>query len=203
MMKRSRDNRGLTLVEVLVALGIFTMFIGTISVVFLYSKRSSTIVFDQLEAQGEARRALRDFTTEVRSATYSSVGSYPIESATSTSLVFFTNLDTDSLRERVRYFVSTATLKRGVTKPTGTPLTYMTSTEQITDVVRYVRNTSTPIFTYYNQNYTGTSTPLTLPINVSFINMIGVQLVIDKSPSTSPATLKVEAQAQIRNLKTN
>lgn len=202
-MRLSSQIRGFSLVEVIIATAIFTLFIGVVVQIFLTSNRSSLIIFDQLEAQGEARRALQDFTSAVRSATYSSVGGYPIESATTTQLIFFSNIDSDTLRERIRYFLVTTTLKRGVTKPSGVPMSYPAANEIITDAVHFIVNTSTPIFSYYGQNYAGTSTPMKLPVDVSQIRMVGVKLVIDKSPSSSPAVLNVETQAEIRNLKNN
>lgn len=202
-MRYSNSSRGFSLIEIIIAVAIFVLFAGVVVQIFLTSNQSSLIIFNQLEAQGEARRALQDFTSAVRSATYSSIGGYPIESATTTQLVFFSNIDSDTLRERVRYFLVTSTLKRGITKPSGLPMAYPTSTEMVADVVHFIVNTSTPIFSYFDQDYAGTSTPMKLPVDVSKIRMVGVKLIIDKSPSSSPASLSVETQAEIRNLKGN
>ncbi len=200
-----RRSTGFTLIEVLVTLGIFILLAAATVQIFLTSHTSEQIIFDQLDAQGEARRALETFTDEVRGATYSSIGAYPIELASPTEFIFYSNVDSDSYIERVHYFLNGTTLEEGITKPSGNPLSYNTSTETVTDVVHYVANTSTPIFTYYDQNYDGTdsSTPLSDPINLTQIRMIGVNLRLDKNPTASPAALTVETQAEMRNLKSN
>lgn len=202
-MRQAHSKNGFSLIELIVAVAIFALFVGVVVQIFLTSDQSALIIFDQLEAQGEARRALQDFTSAVRSATYSSIGSYPIESASTTEFIFFSNIDSDTLRERVRYFLASSTLKKGIIKPAGFPMSYVTSTEVVTDVVHYVVNTSTPIFSYYDQDYAGTSTPMAMPVDVSKIRMVGVSLIIDKNTATSPTSLTVDTQAEIRNLQTH
>jgi type II secretory pathway component PulJ len=199
------NEKGITLVEVLVATGIFALLSVAAVAIFTYSLKANKIIWEQLSTQNEGRKIVQDFVNEIRSATYSSVGAYTLEVASTTEIVYYSNIDTDTLRERIRYFLSGTSLKKGVTKPTSTPLVYNTSYEVITDVVHDLMDTtSTPIFTYYNQNYGYTSsTPLIQPVSVTDVRVVGINLTLEEDPTASPVPFRIESKAEIRNLKTN
>lgn len=199
------DQRGSTLIELIVTLGIFALVIGAVGAIFMTSFQSKDIVFEQLNVQNQARKAIQDFTNEFRSATQSSIGAYPIEYADGQQITFYSNIDADSLRERVRYFVQGSNLQKGVIKPTGSPLSYVPANEVVTTIVQSLTNTSTPIFTYYGQTYDGVSnkTALASPVDLSAIRVVKMSLTIDKSPVFSPAPLLVEGMSEARNLKSN
>lgn len=198
------NKQGITLLEVLVAMSIFALIVTGAVGIFTYSWKANKIIWEQLSTQNEGRKVVQDFVNELRSATYSSIGAYPLATVSSTEIVFYSNIDTDSLRERVRYFLVANTLKKGVIKPGGTPLVYNTSTESISDVVHDVYNTTTPIFYYYNQNYGYTSsTPLSQPVSITAVRMVGMTLDLEEDPTVSPAPFHIETKVEIRNLKSN
>lgn len=197
------NSKGFTLIEMLAGIGIFILLIGSITAFFISSTQNQTIIFNQLDTQGEVRKVIQDFVGEIRSATYSSIGSYPLLEASSSEIIFYTNIDADNLRERVRYFLVTTTLKKGIIKPSGYPLMYNTSSESITDVIHSVVQTSSTIFTYYDANYTGVEPPLVQPVNPSAVRVVGIQIFIDKNPSSSPNVFGFQAKANIRTIKDN
>lgn len=89
-------------------------------------------------------------------------------------------------------------------QPTGSPVGYVTTTETVIDVVNNVSNTTTPIFYYYDENYTGvSSTPLSQPINVTQVRVVQLRLIIDKNANLSPVPLTIQGQTNLRNLKSN
>lgn len=199
-------HRGFTLLEVVVALGVFALIITIITEILLTSFRTKDIVFEQLLTQNEGRRVVQDFVNELRSANVSSIGAYPLETVGTSTIIFYTNLDTDSYRERVRYFLQGTILKKGIIEPSGNPLTYNAGSEVVTEVVHSVAaTTSTPLFTYYGQDYNGTtsSTPLLEPVNISQVRVVGIQLTLEKKPNVSPTPFTIQAKAAIRNLKSN
>lgn len=197
-----QENNGFTLIEVLVGVGIFSLLIAGIVAMLLFSWKSNKIIWEQLSTQNEGRKVAQDFVNELRTATYSSTGAYPLESVSTTQIIFFANIDNDTARERVRYFKSGMILKKGVIKPTGVPLSYNLGSEIVTNVVYDVANTSTPLFYYYDQNYTS-GTPMTYPINITSVRMAGINLMIEEDPNTSPVPFFIEAKTEIRNLKSN
>jgi hypothetical protein len=143
-------------------------------------------------------------TASLRSASQSSTGAYPIAAASSTSLTYFSDIDHDGLKEQVRYFLSGTTLKRGVIKPSGNPLTYNTANEKITNLVRnIIRDDANPIFSYYDSSYDGSSSAMTNPPNILNIRLIKITFLIDRDPATAPAAAEFSTQVSIRNLKDN
>jgi prepilin-type N-terminal cleavage/methylation domain-containing protein len=198
------NNKGFTLLEMIIALGIGSMLVLASAWFLISSLRQSNIVFDQLASQSDGRRVLHDVVNDVRRAVPSSIGAYPIETAGTSTLVLYANVDSDNYIERVRYFLYGNVLRRGVINPSGSPLTYPSANEAVTDVAHYVANTtSTPIFTYYNESYTGTEAALTQPVSTTQIHVITVTLDMEKDPAKAPVPIRVQSTVQVRNLKTN
>lgn len=203
-IKNSCDQ-GFTLVEVLVAIGIFSIITVGATSLLLWAMHGRDVVFEQLSTQNEGRKAVQDFSNEVRRATASSIGAYPLQTAEEQQIIFYSNIDDDTWRERVRYFVSDRTLKKGILKPSGNPLVYNTANETITEVAHEVANGVLPIFSYYGENYDGVSNTSTLPspINVNLVRIIGMKLYLDVKPNVSPEPLINEGKAEIRYFKAN
>ncbi len=198
------DNKGISLLELVVGIGIFILLFGAVIDMFLFTWRGNAIVWEQLSTQNEGRKATQDFSNELREATASSIGAYAIESATGTQMVFYSNIDADSFVERVRYFVASTTLKKGVIKPTGNPLTYNSSTESIVTIANDVANNGiTNVFTYYDNNFTGSESPLTGAIDVTKIRVVKMSLRLEENPNLSPVPFYIELKVMIRNLKDN
>lgn len=198
----SRDKRGFTLLEIIVAVGIFSFIVGGIVALYLTSYRYNSIVWEQLKTQNEGRKATQDFVNELRTASQSSVGAYPVQAASSTGIIFYSNVDADTLRERLRYFMSGRTLQRGVIKPTGNPLTYNSANEVITDIAHDVAN-STTVFAYYDSNYSGSEAALSVPVDVTKIRVVKMTLQLDEDPYLTPTPFYIESKGTLRNLKDN
>ena len=196
-----RNKPGFTLLETIIALGIFAILVLGAGVfvtdVFRYNRSLS----NGLDAERAVQRMLVGISRELRTASPSSLGSYSIETATATSLTFYANIDNDTYKERLRYFISGSNLRRGVLKPTGNPLIYNSANEQVSTVAENVTNTD--LFTYYDQNYDGTSAPLSFPVTTTSIRLVTVRLVVDREPTYSPIPYEGVTSVEIRNLKTN
>ncbi|MBI2037320.1 MAG: prepilin-type N-terminal cleavage/methylation domain-containing protein [Candidatus Magasanikbacteria bacterium] len=196
------DRRGITLVEVIVSIGIFSFLVVAITALFLTSWKYNKIVWEQLKTQNEGRKVTRDFTNELRVASLSSIGAYPIESASSSQIVFYGNIDADTVKEKIRYFLSGRTLKRGVIEPSGSPLTYNSANEVIVDLA-YDLVTSTVLFSYYSSGYTGAEAQLPSPVDVTQIRVVGISLTLEEDPNASPVPFYIESKVMLRNLKDN
>lgn len=203
IIRRASSLKGFSLTEVVVVTAIVSLAvlaIGTYSVELLRQNRA---LQGQLDASRVHRRLFAQFSRELRTASVSSLGGYPIESATATNFVFFANIDSDAYKERVRYSLNLANnLERGVTKPSGgPPVVYNLASETVTTVADNVRNTD--IFTYYDSTYTGASAPLTFPVSVSTIRAVRLILTVDDDLNRPPSAQTVETVVAIRNLKNN
>lgn len=203
-IKKFIRYRGTSLVEVTVVVGITAIVtLGAASFIIL-SFRNQRVIDDQLFGQKEARRIVSEIVNTVRTAEQSSIGSYPIAEATTSSLTVYTNIDKDSLRERVRYWLLGTELKKGVLKPSGNPLSY-TGTEQVTTIAHNVQNNAqgTATFEYFDESYAGSGVGMSSPVTIPSIRMVKIVIEIERDASVSPVPLKVESLTQIRNLKEN
>jgi type II secretory pathway component PulJ len=201
--KNIKINRGITLLETLIAVSIFSIVMIAIGSfardLFFYND----VFTGGLTSYDEARKVLQPIASEIRSASSSSLGSYPIEKASNTEFIFFSDIDNNGSKERIRYFLVGNILKRGVIVPTGSPLQYLSANETISDIVHGVSNGSTPIFSYYNSSYNGSTAPLTQPVSIIDVRLVKIIIVIDADPNRPPAPVTVTTQVSIRNLKDN
>lgn len=199
------NHRGMTLIEVLVAMAIFSFVIVVAGTFIVTSLRQNTIIWTGLHSQRDARRATQTMIDAIRKAETGSTGSYPIATASTTEFIFYANVLPNTLRERVRFTLADTTLIMGITAPTGSPLSYQSAQEQTSTLAQFVRNneSATPVFTYYGQEYMGTSTPLTHPLSITDIRAVGITLVIEENKDLSPVPIRANSLVQIRNLKSN
>ncbi len=202
-IKNYKKDKGFTLLEMLISLAIFSIVVGLVGTLARDTFYFEKVFSGGLTSYDEARKILQPVSSEIRAASPSSLGSYPIETATATNFAFFTDNNNDGIKERIRYFLSGNTLTRGVINPTGNPLQYLSGNEVLTEVAHGLVNNSTAIFTYYDSNYTGSSTPLTQPVSVLNIHLVKITLIIDADPNRPPASVTVTTQVNIRNLKDN
>ena len=204
MYVRIPHKKGFTLVEALVALSMFSIISMAVAWILIQSVRSTNVIWEQLATQNDGRAAVQQVVDDVRRAETSSIGSYPIASASSTAFVFYANVDDDIGREKVRFFIDGTDLKKGVIHPSGNPLNY-NGTESIIIIAESVVNIAKniPLFEYYDETYPVTSTPLIVPNNLTDIRVVRMQLELEKDPTATPVPLHVEAVVNIRNLKSN
>lgn len=200
---RTQNNAGISLLEVVVAVGIFALVIGSIVAILLTAFRSKDVIFEQLLVQSQARKAMQDFVDEIRSANYSGVGAYPLMEASSSEIVFYTNIDADSVIEKVRYFLSGRTLFKGVVDPPTNPPDYFATPETTSTVANSISSGGSPLFYYYDQSFDGTKVPLTQPVDVTKVRVVEIKFQLEKDVNVAPTALPVQARAAIRNLKGN
>ncbi|MBI3304774.1 prepilin-type N-terminal cleavage/methylation domain-containing protein [Candidatus Parcubacteria bacterium] len=196
------DRRsGFTLMELLVGMTI-VITVGIVAFAFANSTiTTSGFLSRRTFAQQDGRRVLEAFSLEFRKAALSAVGSYPIEAASSTSVVFYADIDRDGLVERVRYFVDGPTLKKGVLRPSGALPTYDLAAEKVKAMVPFIANPQ--VFRYYDSTYTGTEAPLPDPADPQKVRYVAMQLVIDENLAVPPEALVLSTTVALRNLKDN
>lgn len=201
MSLRIRNNtNGFSLLEITVVMTIF-LFLVVASYDFITQTFSaSTFSIEQDDASRTARKAADVMVKEIREAAYSSRGDYLFNTLATSTLIFYSNVDSDSNKEKVRYFLSGTRLMRGVIKATGTPLQYLDANELISPIVYYINNQSLPIFTYYDTNNNLIADPTT---NKLLVRLVHVGLLINVTPGRAPKDYFLDSDIEIRNLKDN
>lgn len=198
-----RADTGVTLIELLVALSVFTLLT---LIIFAFQRnifRVNGILSQHLDTQRETRSVFSKISAEVRSLSPSSTGAYPIMEASDDQFVFHSDIDNDGSKERLRYFLENGTLKRGVLKPSGDPLAYDPADEAVADVVSNVANGAEPVFEYYDTDYNGATAPLPANANVQDIRLVKITVLVDADPNQLPEPVAVTTQVSMRNLKDN
>jgi hypothetical protein len=197
------NQKGIALVETLVALGILVAIIIVIGAFQRDVFNLNFLIQTGLQNQSEVKKIIRPFANEVRSASQSNLGAYPIAQSNETSFTFYSDTDGDGLKEKIKYFLEDSVFKKSVIVPSGQPFEYREEDEKIIRVVNDVVNTD--IFEYYDSNYDGTeaSSPLTQPVTNLDVRLIKVNLVVDSDPNDEIPALQVSTQVSIRNLKDN
>ncbi len=192
-------RKGFTLVETVVTVAIFTLAMTLIIVSLLVFYRSNTYVMEQSFAINNARKGVEFMVEDIREAAFSESGSYPVISAASTTISFYSDIDTDNETEQVRYFLNGTNLEKGVIGPTGNPALYNPINEEIQTVSQEVRNGALgiDIFEYYDS--TGA---LVADLNqITDIAYIRVNLVINVNPVRLPNDFTLRSSVTLRNLK--
>lgn len=198
-----RNRNGMTLVELLVALSIFTLGMAMVTLLFSKAWKTNSYVLEEGNAIASASRSLDATIKSIRKVKQADDGSYAIKSVGDFDLVVYLNDDKDVKTERVHYFLdNNGNFKKGVTEPSGNPATYPAGDQTVTTVAQYVMNTSSqPVFTYYNNLFPidTENNPLANP-QPSDVRLIGIHLWINIKPKTAPDNINMESFAELRNL---
>lgn len=203
-MKQFASKKGFTLLETLLSVGLVVILFNVIT---LFSKDVFSLnatLSGSLSAQENARVVLRQIVKELRTASISNTGSYPIIEALPTRVRFFSDLEGDGVKEEVQYYIASdgKTLKKAVLKPTGAPLAYNENASTTSTVISNVVN-GTSIFNYFDKNYTGTSAALSQPVDIAAVRLVKIDVTLDNDPNRSPVPIVVSSQVSLRNLKDN
>ncbi|MDR3557898.1 MAG: type II secretion system protein, partial [Candidatus Pacebacteria bacterium] len=199
-----RTYSGFTLVEVFISMAIFVAVMVAVTTFLININSENRTISGSFETAQDAQVILKTMLTELRQASTAANGAYPIANAGTSSLTFFSDVDNDGSTEEITYSYIGNTLYRAIIQPTGSPLSYNLASQSTSSLLTDVRNSSsTPMFQYFDQNYTGTSSPLSLPISVSAVRLVKISLSLDVLINQAPGVQTYTTQVSLRNLKTN
>lgn len=203
-MYTRQQQFGFTIVEVMISVAVFAIIgVGTVLLIgsmFTTGGRLSIVGADTDQGRQTAFRLMQ----ELRNATVSNNGGYPLALASAQELIFYSNIDGGSDIERVRYYINNDRLYRGITKPSGSPFVYNPASETSFVVQNNLANGSDPLFYYYDGSYTGTETPLSYPVNLTQVKLVRMDLkIFNKAGQVGSSSFTITASSTIRSLKTN
>ncbi|MCK9379182.1 MAG: prepilin-type N-terminal cleavage/methylation domain-containing protein [Candidatus Moranbacteria bacterium] len=202
-MNLRKNKLGMTLIEMMMAIAIFSIGIEGFALLFTRAWKNNSFVVETGEASMAASRGVQKTVDVVRRARQADNGSYPIISANENEFVFYSDIDKDGLTERVHYYREANSLKVGITDPAGAPPVYPSGDQNVQTIANYVANDAThPIFSYYDENYPAdeVNNPMTTPASVSDIRMAKIHLMINIDPDNAPDYINIQSLVALRNL---
>jgi prepilin-type N-terminal cleavage/methylation domain-containing protein len=207
-IKKNRKNcSGLTLVEMIIAIAIMAMVSTGMSIFFIRSWKTNAYIYETGQDSFIASRLVNTTVDNLRRIRSADNGDYPIYSASEFDLVVYMDIDNDNDAEKVHYFLDQDTdeFRIGISEPSASnPPTYSSGDDSVSILSRHVLNdATTPIFSYFSNNYLADPTPFSAPVNSSEIiniKMIKINVWIDIRPYTSPDFINIESFAKLRNI---
>lgn len=198
--------KGLTLIEMMMSIAIFTMGIAGFTLLFSKTWKTNSYVLEMGQSSMNASQGVNKIVDYIRRVKQADDGAYPVKSAEDNDLVLFSDYDKDGITERLHFYKSGQNILMGVTNPTVTlPKTYPSGDQQTVTLVSNVVNAvNEPIFHYYNRDYPGdtVNNPLTMPVtsHLADIRMIKIFLQVNTNPNKLPNNIKIQSFAEMRNL---
>ena len=184
----TRSGVGFTLIEAVVVIGIsaFVMVGITRAIVFFYDTNEAAV--RQAAAISSARSGIDATVQDIREATYSESGEYPVVAMEPNGLTFFADVDEDETTERVRYWREDTKLKREVSEDG--------SLERDSVISRNVVNDSgDPVFTYFDAD----GNEITDLSSRRALRFVMVTLRVDADTEKLPSATTLRSGATLRN----
>jgi len=202
--EKTKNKQGLTLVETLIAITIFTIGVEGFTLLFLHTWKSNSYTFEMGQSSMAVSQGVNKMVGYIRGTRQADNGAYPIKSANDNDLVLYSDYDKDNITERLHFYKSGQNILMGATEPTSAmPRTYPEEDEETFTIVSSIVNTSTePIFYYYDKDYAGDSadSPITTPAPVSEIRLVKIHLKINIDPNNAPDNIELQTFVEMRNL---
>lgn len=198
----TRNHLGLTLIEALVVLSIYTILMLAViySVTELY--RTNAYAIAQAEEVENARRGMTQWNRDAKELTTGEDGNYPVAIIEPHRFGYYSDTDRDESVEYVEYELASTTLYKYTYNATGTPPTYDFSTPDSTEILsEFVNNLDqgVPTFRYFAND--GTELYASSPIIE--VRYIQAQIIVNIDPLRNPGEFMLRSSLAPRNLKDN
>ena len=174
-----RDMKGLTLVELMVAVAILSLVSIAVSSLYLNSQKSYYYLQGSAQNMQEARYAIDVLSRDLRTAVSISV-------AGEDNVTFVGDYDGNGTTETISYSRSGVNISRTIGAQAAKTIA--------SGIVNSVSLNSEQIFKYYNQSGSITA-------DLAQVKLIEVEVMIDKDTGSVPSrSTQVTSRIQLRNL---
>lgn len=192
----------MTLVEVVVVVGIYTLLSAIIMATITEFYKYNAYSLEQIDEIESARRGMTQWNRDAKEMTTAEDGSFPVAVIDEHRFGYYSDTDQDDMVEYVEYILATTTLKKYSYNPSGTPATYdLTTPDSVQTLSEYVQNINqgTSTFMYYDNagNRLSSTSPI---INVRYIQ---ARMVVNIDQNRSPGEFMLRSSIAPRNLKDN
>lgn len=195
---KKQKNGGFTLVEILLAVFIFLIIMAASILMFIVLFKDQSADAAKIASGEKASNSIEKMANEIRKINRGENGNYFFQIVEPQRIAFFSDVDGDSLTEKIEYVLDGTEIKRNLTEP-GVALDY-SGVAETSVVVDNVRNGANPIFTYYDSDYTG-SEPALNPVNAADVSLVGISLDINTNINSLLSPIHIETKIHPRNLK--
>jgi len=204
----SYNFKGMSLIEVIVAIGIFSMCILGCTILFAKSWETNSYIYETGQDSFIASRSVGLIVNDLRRVKQADNGDYAIKEASDFDLTVFIDIDDDGDTEKVHYFLdqNSNELKIGKTQPSSSnPPTYSSGDDSVEILASHIVNGSDdPVFSYFGNNYLSNQVPFDVPVDpeeIINIRLIKVRMLVDIRPYHSPDHVTIESFAKLRNIQ--
>lgn len=181
MNLKKNKNHGLTLIELLVTLSIFILAILGVTMLAKAGINYYNFILNQGEILSEIQKSVILMTRQIREMKQADSGAFAIGEASNNQFIFYSDIDSTTDVERIRYFLSGTCLKKGIIKPSGAPSRYLDINEQISDISCNITNgADEPIFSYYS-GYPNPGSLLSAPVNPNLVKVAKIYLRVSST----------------------
>ena len=197
-------QKGMSLIEMIVAIFIFSLGMAGFSMLFVQSWKQNAYTLEMGQTAVAISQSVNKTVRYIREARQADNGSYPVVSADDNDLVFYCDYDKDGVTERIHMYKSGTDVLLGVREPSsGFPITYAAGDATTSVVAQRIVNTSSqPIFFYYDASYPEDSVnnPIATPATVPNVRLVKINLFMNIDPNHSPDNVNIQSFAEMRNL---
>ena len=204
-MKKNKKNLvGLTFIEMIMAISMFTIGIAGFTLLFIKTWSINSYTIEMGRSSMIASQGVNKIVNYLRRTKQGDNGAYAIQSANGNDLIVFCDYNKDEVTERIHLYKSGQNILMGVTVPTDTiPKTYPSGDQTIITITSYVVNDAgSPIFSFYNADYPADSVnnPMTTPASVADIRLVKINLIINSNPTRFQNNIDLQSFVEMRNL---
>jgi len=193
-MMKNRNQKGYTLIEMLVTIGIFSLAMTAASYFAYAGFRYYNFILHQAAITNALQSSINVMSKEIREMSQADSGAFALETAEDNEIMFYADIDDDDDVERISYFKDGNCLNKGSTEPSGEPATYPNENEVIEEINCNLDNTAEePVFEYYD-NYPDASSLLATPAEVNEVKVVKIFLrfsVQGKQPLPTSKTVSL------------
>jgi type II secretory pathway pseudopilin PulG len=202
LIKYIKPQSGMTLVEAVVVVGLYTLLSAVIMGVITDFYKFNSYTLEQVDEIENARRGMTQWNRDAKEMTTGEDGSFPIAVIDQHRFGYYSDTDQDNMVEYVEYVLASTTLNKYSYNPVGSPATYnLTTPDSVQTLSFYVQNISQGTSTFMYFDNAGNKLSSTSPIiNVRYIQ---AQMIVNIDQGRSPGEFMLRSSIAPRNLKDN
>lgn len=200
-MTMLNDKRGLTLIEMLVAISITIILLGTVSTFLIRSFYLNRYAIEQGLNISVLQNCLHNFSANLREARQAEDGSYLLESCQEYEVVFYSDTDNDGIAEKLTYYLENSQFKLETIEPdlAQNPISYSAGTSTVQTIGGGVVNAdlAEPLFYYYEED---AEVPLEAGFSPSQVELVRLRVYANVDTEEAPDSMVMETMVRPRNI---